>query len=349
MQDLNDLVAVPDGWTLSQEIDIADNGIIVGQAAGDGSELFQLEGPVGLDVLRPVAEARQAECPEIDPGKKGFAEPSAWCKDCDKPPSRLAALRGLRLACQTLPGTVCCSTLPIQSLWEVFPSSPTRRDVPYPEAMLCQQCLEVRSLHTGLLGCSGNIVVAPPQRLHKKGPFKLGDRLVAHPLSELVQLLGSPWGRGADLSDGHGLAQVRLADAWAAAEDCQPLHNVGKFANVARPVVLHQGLHGLVGEVLDTFVHSSREYREKVAGQQRDVLPPLAQRRKPHGEDVEAIEQILSELAVLHDGSQVPVRGGDEAYVHVHRLAGADRSNLAFLNHAQQRRLEVQRKVADLV
>ena len=45
---------------------------------------------------------------------------------------------------------------------------------------------------------------------------------------------------------------------------------------------------------------------EKVLREQRDVRAPLAQRRQPHGNDVQAVEQILAERALVDHASSGP-------------------------------------------
>ena len=76
---------------------------------------------------------------------------------------------------------------------------------------------------------------------------------------------------------------------------------------------------------------------------------PLAQRRHADLDHVEAVVQVLAELAGLHLGAEVLVRRAQQA--HVDRQLGdrADRPHRALLDRAQQLRLHRQRQVADLV
>ena len=91
------------------------------------------------------------------------------------------------------------------------------------------------------------------------------------------------------------------------------------------------------------------ELVEEVLHEQRDVVLALAQRRQLHGDDVQAVEQVLAEPALLHHVAQVDVGRGDDAHVHLDRLDAAEPHELALLNHAQQLGLRVERDVADLV
>ena len=67
------------------------------------------------------------------------------------------------------------------------------------------------------------------------------------------------------------------------------------------------------------------------------------------GKDVEAVEQVLAELAGLDEFDQVLVGRRDEADVDLDRAARADRIDLALLQRAQQLDLRVERQFADLV
>ena len=76
-------------------------------------------------------------------------------------------------------------------------------------------------------------------------------------------------------------------------------------------------------------------------------LHGAAQRRQVYADHVQAVEQILAELAFLHPQLQVLVRGGDDAYVDLHRRIAADPVELAVRQHPQQARLHVERHIAD--
>ena len=84
-------------------------------------------------------------------------------------------------------------------------------------------------------------------------------------------------------------------------------------------------------------------------GECRDVLAAIGQARNVDADDVQAVEQVFAELAGLHQGFQVLVRGGNDAHVDPHRRVAADPVELAIGQHAQQAGLGVGRHVADLV
>ncbi len=66
-------------------------------------------------------------------------------------------------------------------------------------------------------------------------------------------------------------------------------------------------------------------------------------------DDVQPVEEILAELAVLHHLPQVEVRGRDDADVDLDRLHAAEAHEVALLDDAQQLGLGLERHVADLV
>jgi hypothetical protein len=88
---------------------------------------------------------------------------------------------------------------------------------------------------------------------------------------------------------------------------------------------------------------------KEVIGQKRHVIHPLPQRRDVDREHVEPVVEILAETPRPHRLLEVPVRGGDDAHVHLADGGVAHTLDLALLEDAQQPRLERRRHVADLV
>src|SRR5204863_3481295 len=81
----------------------------------------------------------------------------------------------------------------------------------------------------------------------------------------------------------------------------------------------------------------------------QDLAPPLAQRRDVQRDAVQAVIEVLPEAAGRDLCFDVAVRGRDEAHVDRTRLDAADALDLARLDDAQERRLQLGRHVADLV
>ena len=75
----------------------------------------------------------------------------------------------------------------------------------------------------------------------------------------------------------------------------------------------------------------------------------LAQRRQLQREDVEAVQQILAQVARGHRRSGRAVAGRDHAHVHLLCLGRADAHEDAGFEHAQQLDLQVRRHLGDLV
>src|SRR5215470_8765533 len=61
---------------------------------------------------------------------------------------------------------------------------------------------------------------------------------------------------------------------------------------------------------------SGVETIEKMRGEDRNVLSPVAQRRHDHMEHIEAIQQVLPESALLHELAQAAVGCGNQSNVN---------------------------------
>src|ERR1019366_4997859 len=88
---------------------------------------------------------------------------------------------------------------------------------------------------------------------------------------------------------------------------------------------------------------------DEVLHQHRNVILALAQRRQVNGDDVETVEQVIAELAVLHLLLEIDVSGGDNAHVHLYFADAAQVHELAVLQHAQDLGLRLQVHGANLV
>src|SRR5690606_35942553 len=88
---------------------------------------------------------------------------------------------------------------------------------------------------------------------------------------------------------------------------------------------------------------------QEMLHEERDVLRPLAQRHGLDREHAEPEVEILAEAALLDLAAQVAVRRGDDPHVDLARLLLADALERAFLDHAQELALKLERDLADLV
>ncbi len=100
-------------------------------------------------------------------------------------------------------------------------------------------------------------------------------------------------------------------------------------------------------EQVDLFGHL--EAGEKTPDEKGQVLEPLAQRRHVHADDGEAEVEVLAKTPAVHLALEVPVRRRDDADVDLARLDLAEAPDLARLEGAQELRLQLDGKLADLV
>src|SRR5262249_41246165 len=87
----------------------------------------------------------------------------------------------------------------------------------------------------------------------------------------------------------------------------------------------------------------------EVRDQQREVGRPYAQRWHLDREDVQPVEEVWPEDALVHRRFQVAIGGGNDSYVDLHWPRRADPLELALLKHPEKRELGVRWQVADLV
>src|SRR6266568_4950399 len=154
-------------------------------------------------------------------------------------------------------------------------------------------------------------------------------------------------GAGQDLE--HLAGQVGGIDDLSGGHDRQPVAQILELTDVAGEVERLQGLERRVGEALRLDAEFLGALGEEMAGQQRNVLAPLAQRRQAQADHVEAVEQIFPEQALAHPLLEVLVRRGDDADAGTNRLMAADPVEMAVGEDAQQPRLQFRWHIADLV
>src|SRR5262245_49763111 len=102
-------------------------------------------------------------------------------------------------------------------------------------------------------------------------------------------------------------------------------------AHVERPVMTQQRF----GRVRFNDELRARE----LSGKSQDLLPSLAQRRNAQYELCEPRVQIASKRALLDALLQIDVGCGEDAYVGVDVVVGADWAHRTFLQHSEQHAL----------
>jgi hypothetical protein len=110
-----------------------------------------------------------------------------------------------------------------------------------------------------------------------------------------------------------------------------------------------QHLRRVLRQRLRLDAELARALLQEVPGERRNVLEPLAQRRQPKANDIEAMQQILAKEALTHALLEVLVRRSDHANARLLRRMTANPVVLAVGEHAQQSHLQIRRHVADLV
>ncbi len=124
------------------------------------------------------------------------------------------------------------------------------------------------------------------------------------------------------------------------------LHAVFQFAHIARPIVVHQGFHGSVG---DMQLGAGGVALAEPVHEHGNIAAALAQGGDVHRDDVEAEVKIFAEGPVLVGGFEIAVGGGDDAHVHFDALVAAHGTHFFFLQHAQQLGLQFEWQFADFV
>src|SRR5579864_261800 len=114
------------------------------------------------------------------------------------------------------------------------------------------------------------------------------------------------------------------------------LDDIFQFANVARPIVVHQELHRAGCKLSHGLAVLEAVALEKMGEQRRHVFAAIAQRGKHEMNYVQAVVQILAKAAFADKRQELNVGGGHDADIHFELLCSAKPHELALLNDAQQ-------------
>ena len=138
---------------------------------------------------------------------------------------------------------------------------------------------------------------------------------------------------------------------WAAGRGCVGRGHAdctSQFADVARPVVAEKAVQHAGAEWARAPLRPQLLIHE-VAGQEGNVRLTLSQRRNAQRERPNAIVEIEAEPTFGALDVQILVGGEDDPGVHLDRVVPPHRTNLAELDHAQERGLGMGGQVADFV
>src|SRR5262249_55708071 len=110
-----------------------------------------------------------------------------------------------------------------------------------------------------------------------------------------------------------------------------------------------QKLHRLLRIPGGWLSELDRVAREEMLRDERDVVAALAERRHAQREHLEPIIEVLAEATLRELILHVPVRRRDDAHVDALLLGRANGADLAFLQRAQELRLERERHLRHFV
>jgi enoyl-CoA hydratase/carnithine racemase len=145
------------------------------------------------------------------------------------------------------------------------------------------------------------------------------------------------------------LREFRDADFVVLAEHDRTEDRVFKLADIPGPSIGRKQAHRFGRNRAHLLAFLRRKTGDEAAHEIGQILHAVAQRRYRDGEDMQAVEQILAELAGADQLKQVAVGGGDQPEVDLHGLARSDRIDFSVLQCAQQFDLRVEGQFADLV
>ena len=132
------------------------------------------------------------------------------------------------------------------------------------------------------------------------------------------------------------------------AEHDEAMDEVFELAHVARPrTAREQGER--VRQKLPILMVLAVEPVEEDGGQDRDLLPSLAEWRHADLHDVQTIVEVFAELAAAQGEFQVSIGRGHDPGVDSDQFPAADARKLKILDHVEELRLKGQGEFADLV
>ncbi len=131
--------------------------------------------------------------------------------------------------------------------------------------------------------------------------------------------------------------------------DNEPLHQVFQFAHIARPGVILEGRDDLLVEFLGVPAFLAAEKLHEVAGEQGDVLAPVAQRRNGQGQYVQAVEEVLAKVSRADLLLEVLVGRRYDTHINLYGAIAADPLEFMLLKDPENLGLGFQAHVADFV
>ena len=113
-------------------------------------------------------------------------------------------------------------------------------------------------------------------------------------------------------------------DLGAVAHDDAVLDHGAQLADVAGPIVVHEGGQDVVGKGFHGLAIGLGDVFEKVVAEDKEITLALPQRGHVQGDNAEAPIQIFPEGALFDHLSEVAIGGGDDADIDLDGLTAAD-------------------------
>src|SRR5215471_19549898 len=127
-------------------------------------------------------------------------------------------------------------------------------------------------------------------------------------------------------------------------QSARPLYNILQLPHIPWPGMEGQEVEHLWGGSLPGDPHRSRKLLDEVRDQKRNISRPFSERRNLDLDDVQPIEEVLTECALFHHDRQVTVRGADHSSIHMQWSTPANHGDLVFLEEPQELGLDFQRE-----
>ena len=135
-----------------------------------------------------------------------------------------------------------------------------------------------------------------------------------------------------------GVVQVQVFRAYCVArsENDGALHDVFELTHVAGPMVAQKHVEGIGLDRIHGLLEDARVVAHEVVRDKRNVFGPILERRRIDAHDVNAVVEILAELAFGHKLGKVLMGGEDEARAQGNQLVRTQAVEFHLLQDAQQ-------------
>src|SRR5436190_241061 len=133
------------------------------------------------------------------------------------------------------------------------------------------------------------------------------------------------------------------------AQNRRALERVAQLAYVARPIMLQKRFAGISRQAGRRTPERPADFNEERFAQIQNVGGAFTKRSDPDVEHLQAVVQVLSEIASLDRLLQVAVRRGNDAHVRLLQADPAQPLELALLEHPQELGLRRRAHLADFI